>query len=152
MIFLVCRSRQTINGTLDAQVFYFPKQAPQLLLEQAIKPEFIPPFSTKKGGKLLKFLSTSNAMRRSDNAPISLHATANASATSATGSAWKFPPERISLSALNTSGLSVTPFASLSKINRRIREIGSQTAPPPPQKTPPLEPWGRGACGGHLSE
>jgi hypothetical protein len=45
-------------------------------------------------------------------APISAMATASASAASATGSAWKLPPDTRWPSAAKTRGLSVTALAS----------------------------------------
>ena len=77
-----------------------------------MKPELTPPCSTRNGGSPDSVVSMRSAMRRSDRAPVSAIATASASAASATGSAWKFPPERISPSMM--SGLSVTAAASRS--------------------------------------
>ena len=58
-----------------------------------MKPEFRPGSGVRKGGRRDTAVSTSMAMRRSVMAPISAMATASASAASATGSAWKLPPE-----------------------------------------------------------
>ena len=52
--------------------------------------------------------------RRSEMAPISATASAMMSATKATGSAWKLPPE-ITSPLLNTSGLSDAAFASMAR-------------------------------------
>ncbi len=77
-----------------------------------IKPEFTPPLLTRKGGRPDMRESMSRAMRRSDREPISAMASARLSAAKATGSAWKLPPEMISSSSANTSGLSETELAS----------------------------------------
>ena len=93
-----------------------------------MNPEFTPPCSTRNGGRPESELSMSSAMRRSESAPISAIAIASASAASATGSAWKLPPERISSVSKNTRGLSVTAFASISNTRAACR-IWSRHAP-----------------------
>ena len=65
-------------------------------------------------------------MRRSAIAPISAIATAIASAASATGSAWKLPPEMMLAVAANTSGLSVTALASRSSTSAAWRSWSRQ--------------------------
>jgi hypothetical protein len=80
-----------------------------------MKPESIPGVFTRKAGRPLIAGSTSSAVRRSDMLPISASASAMPSAAKATGSAWKLPPDRISPSAANTSGLSETAFASATR-------------------------------------
>ena len=68
-------------------------------------------------------------MRRSLMFPISAIATASASATRATGSAWKLPPEITSPVSANTSGLSETAFASSIRIaaaSRSVRRHGAE--------------------------
>ena len=93
-----------------------------------MKPEFTPPSSTRNGGRPDRLASISSAMRRSDSAPISAIASARLSAANATGSAWKLPPERISSLSANTSGLSDTAFASMTRIDAACR-IWSTQAP-----------------------
>ena len=96
-----------------------------------MKPEFTPPSLTRNGGSPDSVASMSNAMRRSDNAPISATASARLSAAKATGSAWKLPPESTSArppSPMNTSGLSVTALASRSN-TARAASIWSLQAP-----------------------
>ena len=80
-----------------------------------MKPEFSPGSGVRNGGRRDTTVSTSMAMRRSVMAPISAIATASASAASATGSAWKLPPDSSTPWSANTSGLSVTALASRSK-------------------------------------
>ncbi|KAG0755560.1 hypothetical protein G6F22_020575 [Rhizopus arrhizus] len=78
-----------------------------------MKPEFTPPLATRNGGSCDMCLSIISAMRRSDSAPISANASARLSATIATGSAWKLPPEITSPWSTNTSGLSDTALDSI---------------------------------------
>ena len=68
------------------------------------------------------------AMRRSASEPISQIAIASMSAANATGSAWKLPPESASSLSAKMSGLSETPFASVSSVVAACR-IRSSTAP-----------------------
>ena len=93
-----------------------------------INPELTPPFLTRKGGNCDIWLSIISAMRRSDNAPTSAIASAILSAAIATGSAWKLPPERTSPVSGKISGLSETPFASVSRMFAACR-IWSRQAP-----------------------
>ncbi|MCY1374247.1 hypothetical protein D9M69_615760 [compost metagenome] len=78
-----------------------------------MNPELTPPRLTRNGGNCDMCLSIINAMRRSDSAPISASASARLSAASATGSAWKLPPEITSPCSTNTRGLSDTAFDSI---------------------------------------
>ena len=93
-----------------------------------MKPEFTPEAAVRKGGRPLMEASISSAMRRSESAPISAMASARWSAANATGSAWKLPPESDSPVSGNTSGLSVTPLASVSNVCAALR-ITSRQAP-----------------------
>ena len=52
-----------------------------------MKPELTPPSFTRNGGSSDRFVSISNAMRRSDSAPVSASTSARLSAANATGSA-----------------------------------------------------------------
>ena len=78
-----------------------------------MNPELIPLSRTRNAGRRLKDASIKRAVRRSDMEPISAIATASASAASATGSAWKLPPESSSPVSAKTSGLSEVPLASV---------------------------------------
>ena len=81
-----------------------------------ISPEFRPGRGVRKAGRPKDSVgSTSSAMRRWAIEPISAMAMAIWSAASATGSPWKLPPETISSPI--TSGLSVTAFASISRVS-----------------------------------
>ncbi len=91
-----------------------------------MKPELSPGSRTRNGGRPDSVASISRAMRRSDSAPISAMATAMASAASATGSAWKLPPDNTS--SPNTRGLSVTALASMASVFAAPR-IKSRQAP-----------------------
>ena len=64
-----------------------------------MKPQFRPGSAVRNGGRRETPASISIAMRRSAIAPTSAMATAIASAASATGSAWKLPPETIAPSS-----------------------------------------------------
>jgi hypothetical protein len=86
-----------------------------------MNPLFKPALGVRKGGRRDTPLSISIAMRRSAMAPTSAMAQAMASAASATGSAWKLPPEIIAPSSANTSGLSVTALASRSSTSAACR-------------------------------
>ena len=68
---------------------------------------------------------TSMAIRRSASDPISQTAIAIMSAAKATGSAWKLPPESAVSSSAKTSGLSLTPFASVSSVEAAWRSRSS---------------------------
>src|SRR5215469_1644740 len=83
----------------------------------SMKPELTPLSGVRNAGSPLIFGSTSSAMRRSVIEPISAQASARISAAKATGSAWKLPPESTSPLAANTSGLSVTAFASVLRMS-----------------------------------
>jgi hypothetical protein len=93
-----------------------------------MKPEFSPGSATRNAGRPLIAGSVSRATRRSDRLPISARAMARTSAAMATGSAWKLPPDRMSPSAGNTSGLSETALASRA-IVPAAKRIMSRQAP-----------------------
>ena len=86
-----------------------------------MKPEFTPPLATRKAGSCDMLRSTSSDTRRSASEPISAIASARLSAAIATGSAWKLPPERMSFSSANTSGLSETALDSISSTSAAWR-------------------------------
>src|SRR3989344_3352838 len=77
-----------------------------------MKPEFTPLSRIRKAGRPERPGSSSSDRRRSEMAPISATASAMMSATKATGSAWKLPPE-ITSPLSNTRGLSDAAFASM---------------------------------------
>src|SRR5829696_7841226 len=91
-----------------------------------MKPELSPGRGVRKAGRPDSAGSTSMAMRRSASEPISQSASAIMSAAKATGSAWKLPPEITSPSAAKTSGLSETPFASVSRVAAAWRRRSRQ--------------------------
>ena len=95
-----------------------------------MKPLFNPASAVRKGGSRDTPVSMSMAMRRSAIAPTSAIASAMPSAASATGSAWKLPPEIImagrSPSGAKTSGLSVTALASRSSTRDAWRNWSTQ--------------------------
>ena len=81
-----------------------------------MNPEFSPGRGVRNAGSPDSAGSTSIAMRRSANEPISHSARAMMSAAKATGSAWKLPPESTASSSAKTKGLSETLFASISSV------------------------------------
>jgi len=93
-----------------------------------MKPEFTPEAAVRKGGSPERLASMRSATRRSESAPISAMARARWSAANATGSAWKLPPDSTASSSANTSGLSDTPFASVTSTDAQCR-IASRQAP-----------------------
>ncbi|MNL45384.1 hypothetical protein D3C87_1680260 [compost metagenome] len=90
-----------------------------------MKPEFRPGLGVRKAGRPEQAGSTSMAMRRSAIEPISQTARAIMSAAKATGSAWKFPPDRASSVSGKTSGLSETPLASVDSVTAAWRRMSS---------------------------
>ena len=90
-----------------------------------MKPEFSPGRGVRNAGRPDSAGSTSMAMRRSEIEPISHSARAIMSAANATGSAWKLPPDNASPVSVRISGLSVTPFASVSRVAAACRRIPS---------------------------
>ncbi len=90
-----------------------------------MKPEFSPGFGVRKAGMPDSAGSTSMAMRRSASEPISQTASAIMSAANATGSAWKLPPDSAVSSSAKISGLSETPFASVSSVSAAWRSTSS---------------------------
>ena len=91
-----------------------------------MKPEFRPGRGVRKAGRPDSAGSTSMAIRRSASEPISQIAMAIMSAAKATGSAWKLPPETTSPVSANTSGLSLTPFASTASVAAACRSRSRQ--------------------------
>ena len=91
-----------------------------------MKPELSPGRGVRNAGRPDSTGSTSMATRRSAKEPISHSASAIMSAAKATGSAWKLPPEITSPSAAKTSGLSETPFASVSRVAAAWRRRSRQ--------------------------
>ena len=91
-----------------------------------MKPLFSPASAVRNGGRRETPASMSIAMRRSAIAPTSAIAQAIASQASATGSAWKLPPEIIMPSSGKTSGLSVTAFASRTSTSAAWRSWSRQ--------------------------
>ena len=88
-----------------------------------MKPEFNPGRGVKKAGNPESAGSTSMAIRRSAKDPISHKAIAIMSAAKATGSAWKFPPDRACVLSEKIRGLSDTPLASSRKVVAACRRM-----------------------------
>ena len=104
----------------------FSEVSAAAVMPAIMKPLFSPLSWTRNAGSRLRWGSTSRAVRRSESDPISAMASARMSAAKATGSAWKLPPESTSPESGNTSGLSVTAFASVSRSAAAWRRLSRQ--------------------------
>src|SRR5262249_15106893 len=83
-----------------------------------MKPELSPEFRARKGGSPLRAGFTSCSTRRSLIADSWVQAMASTSRASETGCPWKLPPETISSSAGNPSGLWVAASPSTASTSR----------------------------------